>query len=218
MSAVHNRRTSLRCKRPRPSEMPVAMHYPPLTEPACCDELGHHHQANIVQVRSSKSSAHPSQHTSLAEHFSPWLVLLTLFICLPTCQLSQQHVYVFSYHVLGQFKESHKCQDCSVLGNLRRGASELGGCRGSHGYCTPHQHCWTGYQCPLPGDDLTCLVTLGTGKRWLCGGEGIQSTLLLARLMSAEDMLPPRQPAAPIHVDLLLWLHDCQVFLTQSQL
>lgn len=53
MSAVQGRRSSLRCKRPRPIEMPVAMHYPCLTEPTF-NEPVHHQQANIVQFRSSK--------------------------------------------------------------------------------------------------------------------------------------------------------------------
>lgn len=136
------------------------------------------------------------------------------------CQLSQQHAHVSPHPVLGRSKQSLKCQGCSVLDldDWCRGASELGGCRGSHGYCTPHQRCWTGHLCPLPGDDLTCLVNFGNRGRWLCGGEGIQSTLLLARYMSAEDRFPPCRPAAAIRMDSLLWLNDCQVLLTQSRL
>lgn len=71
MSAVHSRRTSLRCKRPRPIEMPVAMQYPCVTEPACCNEFRHHHQANVVQVRSSESFAQLTLH-QLSRHLDPW--------------------------------------------------------------------------------------------------------------------------------------------------
>lgn len=61
MSAVQGQKTSLHCKRPRPTEMPVAMHYPRLLEPSCYNQPGSHHQANSVQLGSSKWCQTPIQ-------------------------------------------------------------------------------------------------------------------------------------------------------------
>ncbi len=54
MSTVHSKYNHLGRKRQRSDTMPVAMHYPRLTETACCDELMHHQHSNLVRVSSSK--------------------------------------------------------------------------------------------------------------------------------------------------------------------
>ncbi len=54
MSTVHSKYNHLGRKRQRSDTMPVAMHYPRLTETACCDELMHHQHSNLVRVSSSE--------------------------------------------------------------------------------------------------------------------------------------------------------------------
>ncbi|DBA90965.1 TPA: hypothetical protein ACH3X2_004176 [Trebouxia sp. C0005] len=52
MSTVHSKYNHLGRKRQRSDSMPVAMHYPRLTETTCCDDLMRHQHSNLVRVSS----------------------------------------------------------------------------------------------------------------------------------------------------------------------
>ena len=54
MSTVHSKYNHLGRKRQRSDSMPVAMHYPRLTETTCCDDLMRHQHSNLVRVSSSE--------------------------------------------------------------------------------------------------------------------------------------------------------------------